>query len=86
MTSALESKKKRLTKAVLLAQAAAAGITLRQVRATKGGMVVIDGKLAESGPAPATWAITLHGRRIDSFLSEQRAVEKIRQLVAEAGR
>jgi hypothetical protein len=81
-----EEKQRRLSKAALLLQAAGAGIKLRGVRSTKGGGY--NGKdcfggdtRTRSGPAPAHWVVIVNGKRIDSFLTEVRALAKISWLL-----
>jgi hypothetical protein len=78
-----EHKEQRLTKAALLRQAAEVGLKLRQLRPTKGDVIKDGATVCKSGPSPGSWAVTKNGKRIDSFLSEPRAIEKIRQLLGE---
>jgi hypothetical protein len=66
-----------------LARALVAGIELRTIKPSRASAVEVDGKVYRSGPAPGLFAILVNGRRVDSFLSRQRALEKIALLLGD---
>ena len=81
---------KPLTRATILLQAAAAGITIRHIPARDAGKI-IDGKTSSGRnrvigrleARPALWVVVRNGRRLDNFWSERRAVDLIRELLAD---
>jgi len=78
----IEDNAERIAKQQLLVQAAERDIFLRRILPAKAHKITCGGRVIGSVAAnPGLWSVVRGGRRIDSFIHEKNALDRIRALL-----